>query len=90
MKSAIEGILYGTWGKSDFIPRSEELSAQSDIVMEWEKKLEKLLEESPEKKEVLKRLQQEIDEQTCIEVRDYYKAGFRNGFFISMELFTAD
>lgn len=87
MESAIEGILHGGWGCSDFVKPSEDGRKQADLVEELESKLTALLGNFTEARETFKAFREAVDTQCMLEVRDFYKAGFRNGFFLATDLY---
>ena len=87
MNSVLQEILHGQWGKCEYIPLTAELSAQTELVNNLEKELKEIIRKMPEALDALKVLMEETDEETCLEACEYYKAGFRNGFFLAMDVF---
>ena len=78
MKSAIEELYYGDWGGQTNIKISKEYTKKADIAERWAKKVEEFLKGNEEACEVFLRFRELYDDAICIELCDYYKAGFRN------------
>ena len=90
MKSAIEEILHGGWGSSDFVKPSLDSRKQADRVAELEGKLTELLQDFPEALKAFEAFCEETDTQCMLEVRDFYKAGFRNGVQLMIDAFDGE
>ena len=87
MKSAIEHLILGGEGKLDLIPMSAESIAQAEVVSEAEKELIKLIGKNSKLKEALRKFEEARDESNWLEVLTHYKEGFRNGFFLAIDLY---
>ena len=87
MKSAIEEIFYGNWGGTESVKNSADCKRQADETERLELKLEELLKENPAALEAFEKFKEALDEVICLEVRDFYKAGFRNGVRLIIDAF---
>lgn len=84
MKSAIEEIYYGSFGTHD-PDLGEEYSKALEKAREKEEALRELIKDNPEAVKLFEEYQNADGESLCVEVRGYYKQGFRNGFRIALD-----
>lgn len=78
MESAIESLYYGDWGSQTNVKISKEYTKKADRAERRAKELEELLKENEEALEAFEKFREAYDDASCSELRDYYKAGFKN------------
>lgn len=78
MKSAIEELYYGDWGGQTNVKISKDYTKKADRAEHYAKKLEEQIKENAEVLQAYWKFREAYDDAISFELRDYYKAGFRN------------
>ena len=90
MKSTIEKLFYGALLPLEEVRTSKEQSECLQVADECDEKLSALFKENGEVLQLFQRFKDAVDENTAIEVRIFYKEGFRNGFRIALDAMDED
>ncbi|MBD5636474.1 MAG: hypothetical protein HDP28_01450 [Clostridia bacterium] len=78
MESAIEELYYGDFGGQANVKISKQYTKKADRAERFAKNLTELLKENAEAKEAFEKFREANEDAVCIELCDYYKAGFKN------------
>lgn len=90
MKSAIEQIYRGNFGRMDMIPVSAKQSQLLKKVIECENTFLEHIKEDAEANELYETVTEAMEEYACDEAWARYQAGFRNGFLLALDVLAQE
>ena len=90
MKSAIAELFYGNFAQIGNIKLNQKQLKSLDAVIENDDKLRELLKDDAEALTLYEKFKRAIDENAGEEAVAFYRAGFRNGFRLALDVMEED
>lgn len=90
MKSAIEQIYHGNFGRMDMIPISAKQKQLLQKVIELDHDMTELIKENAEATELYETVVDAIEEYSAEAAWESYRSGFRNGFLLALDVLAQE